>query len=82
MGQSEWRAQGLAQFLPVILGNSEKHLHNSGVKLGSGAAMELFARRPMYMGALKRALGKNLLTTPNDEWRPARKRTAGYFDGS
>ncbi len=34
----------------------------------------------MYMGALKRALGRNLLTTPNDEWRPARKRTAGYFD--
>jgi cytochrome P450 len=45
-------------------------------------AMELFARRPMYMGALKRALGKNLLTTPNDEWRPIRRRTAGYFDPS
>ena len=43
-------------------------------------AMELFARRPMYMGALKRALGRNLLTTPNDEWRPIRRRTAGYFD--
>jgi cytochrome P450 len=43
-------------------------------------AMELFARRPMYMGALKRALGRNLLTTPNDEWRPMRRRTAGYFD--
>lgn len=40
---------------------------------------EVFARTTKYMGSFRRALGYNIITAANDEWRVMRRRTATYF---
>lgn len=40
---------------------------------------DFFTRTVKYMNAFRAVLGYNIITVPNDEWKPVRKRTAKYF---
>ncbi|MEM9553215.1 MAG: cytochrome P450 [Acidobacteriota bacterium] len=42
---------------------------------------DTFTRTVKYMNAFRRALGYNIITVPNSQWKPVRKRTASYFSG-
>lgn len=60
---------------PMLLAVHPAHVHTV---LHDG---DLFTRTVKYMNAFRSALGFNIITVPNEEWKPLRRRTARYFSG-